>query len=228
MNKGVQKIFSQIPDKYELVNHILTLGLDIYWRRKTAKLAVNAGGEIFLDVCTGTGEMAFNLAQIQENKRKVVALDFCIPMLERAQIKDAFIDFVIGDAEKLPFKNEVFDIITISFATRNINVNRETLIRCFKEFRRVLKRGGKFFNLETTQPVGIVAKWLFNIYIKTLVKPVGSIISGSKPAYKYLSYTISKFYNSEELMGILYEAGYSNVFYKKVFPGIVALHIAEK
>ncbi len=227
MNKGVHKIFSQISESYELVNHILTFGLDIYWRKKTAKLAVN-GGRIFLDVCTGTGEMAFNLTNTGGNNRKIVALDFCIPMVKKAKDKNALIDFVIGDAEKLPFQDGTFDALTISFATRNINVNRGTLIGCFKEFRRVLKNGGKFYNLETTQPSGIVARWLFHLYVKTLVKPVGSILSGSKPAYRYLSYTIPKFYSAEELEKILYESGFSKVFYKRLFPGVVALHIAEK
>jgi demethylmenaquinone methyltransferase/2-methoxy-6-polyprenyl-1,4-benzoquinol methylase len=94
MNKGIQKIFSEIPDKYEIVNHILTFGLDIYWRRKSARLA-SEEGVLFLDVCTGTGEMALNL--VRKGKR-VVALDFCFPMLEIARRKDSEINFIIGDA----------------------------------------------------------------------------------------------------------------------------------
>lgn len=224
MNKGVLKIFSDIPDKYELVNHILTFGFDIYWRRKSAKLAVKEG-TFFLDVCTGTGEMALNLAG---RERKVLALDFCFPMLEVARRKDSGIDFVIGDAITLPFKDETFDVITISFATRNINLNRENLINCFKEFRRVLKRGGKFFNLETTQPFNRIWRYFFHGYVKIFVKKIGSLISGSETAYKYLAHTIPRFYDAEELKDILYESGFSRVSYKRFFPKIVALHIAEK
>jgi len=224
MNKGIQKIFSEIPDKYEIVNHILTFGLDIYWRRKSARLA-SEEGVLFLDVCTGTGEMALNL--VRKGKR-VVALDFCFPMLEIARRKDSEINFIIGDAGRLPFHDETFDVITISFATRNINVNRENLLNCFREFRRVLKRGGKFFNLETTQPFGRLWRWIFHFYVKVFVKKIGSLISGSEPAYNYLSHTIPRFYDSEELKNILYQSGFSNVSYKRFFPFIVALHIAEK
>lgn len=224
MNKGMCKIFSAIPDKYELINHILTFGFDIYWRKKSAKLAVREG-TLFLDVCTGTGEMALNLTG---GKRKVVALDFCFPMLEIARRKDSKIRFVIGDAGMLPFHDETFDVITISFATRNINVNRENLIKCFKEFRRILKRGGNFFNLETTQPFSRIWRCSFHAYVKIFVKKIGSLISGSEIAYKYLAHTIPRFYDAEEFRDILYESGFSNVCYKRFFPKIVALHIAEK
>ncbi len=224
MNKGVCKIFSSIPHKYELVNHILTFGLDIYWRRKSARLAVQKG-TLFLDACTGTGEMALNLAG---GKRKIVALDFCFPMIEMARRRDSKIDFVIGDAGMLPFHDETFDVITISFATRNINVNRENLIKCFKEFKRILKRGGKFFNLETTQPFSRICRYFFHAYIKIFVRRIGSLISGSETAYRYLAHTIPRFYDAEELKNILYESGFSNVSYKRFFPWVVALHIAEK
>lgn len=226
MNRGIQRIFSEIHDKYEIVNHIVTLGLDIYWRRKGAKFVIREGGGLFLDVCTGTGEMALTLAE--NGKRKVIALDFCFPMMKRGKERNPSINFVMGEAEKLPFKDETFNAITISFATRNINVNRENLLKCFREFRRVLKKGGKFFSLETTQPQKKIWRFIFHLYVKKIVKPVGSFISGSGPAYTYLSRTIPDFYDAEELRKILFDAGFSRVSYRKFFPGVVALHIAEK
>lgn len=227
MNKGIHKIFSQIYKTYEIVNHLLTFGLDIYWRKKCTEFVLKEGGKLYLDVCTGTGEMASKLANNGKNK-KIIALDFCLPMLKKAKAKNPHINFVIGEAEKLPFKSGTFHAITISFATRNINVNKENLIRCFKEFRGALVKGGKFFNLETTQPEKKLGKLLFHFYVKKLVQPIGFFISGSEPAYKYLARTIPNFYDSEELKKILFEAGFSNVVYKKFFPGVVALHIAEK
>lgn len=228
MNKGIRKIFSEIHQKYEIVNHILTFGLDIYWRRKSARLATKKDGKLFLDICTGTGEMAWNIKKFGRNNCKVIALDFCYSMLERAKSKRNSMLFIAGDVANLPFPDEIFDIVTISFATRNLNFKKDNLIKCLIEIKRVLKKGGRFFNLETTQPEIKFGKMLFHAYVKIFVKPLGSFISGSEPAYKYLSWTIPKFYDAEELKKILKEAGFSRVFYKKFFPGVVALHIAEK
>ena len=114
--------------------------------------------------------------------------------------------------------------MTISFATRNINLNRNILIQSFSEFYRTLKPGGSFINLETSQPSSSLVRTFFHLFIKTFVKPVGSFISGSKESYIYLSKTIPKFYSAKQLKEILSVAGFDEVSYKKLFLGIAAIH----
>ncbi|MGC9365365.1 MAG: class I SAM-dependent methyltransferase, partial [Fidelibacterota bacterium] len=129
MSSGIQKIFTEIPKTYELVNHILTLGFDVLWRKKAVKIAVKQGGSHWLDVCTGTGETANYLAEKADKETTVYAVDFSLPMLTEATIKPngKRIHFTLSDVRQLPFPDNTFDLITISFATRNINTSRNAL-----------------------------------------------------------------------------------------------------
>ncbi|MFQ5722062.1 MAG: class I SAM-dependent methyltransferase, partial [Candidatus Aminicenantales bacterium] len=176
MIKGVRKIFSEVAENYEVVNHVLTLGLDIHWRHQAAREAAKTGGSRWLDVCSGTGEMARYLSRLANSRIKIISLDFCYPMMVKAREKDKKGDifFVEAEAKRLPFADNSFDLITISFATRNITPNKEYLVSHLQEFKRVLKKGGRFFNLETSQPPLKLVQQLFHLYIKITVKPIGS------------------------------------------------------
>jgi demethylmenaquinone methyltransferase/2-methoxy-6-polyprenyl-1,4-benzoquinol methylase len=230
MRKGVQKIFSEVAETYELVNHIMTFGLDILWRRKAARQAARANGSLWLDVCSGTGDMALSLFRVADEKVKIISLDFCEPMMTRALKKKNVpnLFFVLADASRLPFPGQSLDLITISFATRNINSNREVLVKHLKEFHRVLKPGGRFVNLETSQPSSKIIRELFHIYIKLAVKPLGFLLSGSKIGYNYLAFTVPRFYSPEEFSSILRQAGFSRVSYRSLFLGVSAIHAAVK
>jgi demethylmenaquinone methyltransferase/2-methoxy-6-polyprenyl-1,4-benzoquinol methylase len=128
----------------------------------------------------------------------------------------------------LPFRSEAFDLVIISFATRNINVNRESLLAGFREFHRVLKPGGRFVNLETSQPPSRFLRTLFHTYVRLVVARVGGFISGSKAGYSYLSNTLVRFYGAEELARMFCEAGFSRVGFRRLTGGIVAVHEAAK
>jgi len=230
MNKGLQKIFSQVPERYELINHILTLGMDVVCRKRAAKIGSMGGGTRWLDICTGTGEMVVNLQRLKPENTMLVASDFSLPMIRRAILKPEVenISFVLSDAASLPFESNSFDLIHISFATRNLNSTQEKLIEHLKEFHRVLKPGGRFVNLETSQPKLKIIRALMHLYVRLTVKWIGSIISGSKAGYAYLASSIAAFYNAEKLAEILTEAGFSEVRYKRMFIGITAIHKAVK
>ncbi len=230
MRKGIQRIFSDVVKTYELVNHVLTFGLDILWRRKAARLASKKGGSHWLDVCSGTGEMALNLSRLAEKRVKIVSVDFCTSMLKRGKEKRNVPNLspVLADAACLPFPDETFDIVTISFATRNINPRRDVLIDHLKEFCRVLKPEGLFINLETSQPSVKMIQLLFHLYVKLTVKPLGYLISGSKAGYNYLSSTIPRFYPPEKFSSIIREAGFAKVTHRPLFFGIAAIHSAQK
>ncbi len=230
MEKGIRRMFSAVSGTYELVNHLLTFGLDITWRKKTVSFAASGDGRNWMDICSGTGETAFYLNKRAAGETRVFAVDFCLPMLERATYKFHAGDilFTIADASKLPFAGGSFDLITISFATRNINVNREALVGCFREFHRVLTPGGRFFNLETSQPSSSLLRSIFHSYVKLCVRPVGRAISGSDSAYAYLSSTIPRFYPADQLSDLLREAGFGHVDYRHLIGGIAAIHEARK
>lgn len=230
MRKGVQRIYTEVAQTYELVNHVLTFGQDRVWRNRTAAAAVETGGRLWMDICCGTGEMAHSLSRLSRGQARIIAVDFSLPMLALARKKayEGPVSFVLGDGKILPFPDSIFDLITIAFATRNLNVRRSILVEFLREFHRVLKPGGRFYNLETSQPQASSFRRLFHLYVKLTVQSVGTWLSGSKSGYRYLAYTIPRFYPADELADILLEAGFSNVSHRGYLFGIAALHTAVK
>jgi demethylmenaquinone methyltransferase/2-methoxy-6-polyprenyl-1,4-benzoquinol methylase len=230
MSKGVLKVFSEVAHQYELVNHVLTFGLDIPWRRRAAQIAAFGGGTLWLEVCSGTGEMASNLTKYASPETKIVVSDFSLSMLSRAKEKHELkgTTIFLADSMELPFPDDTFDLVIISFATRNITPTRNRLITFLSEFQRILKPGGRFINLETSQPTQTPLRIAFRFYTKQIVKLVGRLISGSKTGYAYLAHTIPRFFNAEDLSQILYDAGFSKVNYVTMTFGAVAIHRAVK
>ena len=241
MNKGLQKIYSEIPKRYELINHLLTFGADIRCRKKAVELAIDRVGAVgsgeakkgdgvtWVDICSGTGETVVNLSKHAEKNTTLIAADFSLPMLNIARKKPETknIKFVLTDARHLPFANNSIDLLTISFATRNLNTTREILVDTFAEFSRVLKPTGRFINLETSQPPNRFFRKLMHLFVGLSVKKIGAAISGNKAGYAYLSHSIPRFYTADELSKILNEAGFSKVSYKRLYFGFMAIHKAE-
>lgn len=230
LRKGVQNIYTEVARTYELVNHILTFGLDVRWRKKAARIAVQKGGSKWLDVCSGTGEMARYLSSFSAENVEIFAVDFSYPMLKKTADKRGASQLiaVIAEAGFLPFPEGSFDLVTISFATRNLNPKQEVLESYLEEFNRVLKPGGYFLNLETSQPSSKWIRHMFHFYVKKIVKLLGWILSGSKSGYRYLSFTIPRFYTADEFTRILLKKGFSAVESQRLWLGISAIHVAKK
>lgn len=230
IRKGVQKIYTEVADTYELINHVLTLGLDIRWRKKAARIAATHCGTLWLDVCSGTGEMAQTLSGLACDGVRIFAVDFSFPMLKKSMQKTFTncISPILADAGILPFRDGSFDLVTISFATRNLNLRKKILESYIQEFNRVLKPGGFFINLETSQPSVKILRQFFHLYVRWFVRPVGWILSGSKAGYRYLAFTIPRFYPPDEFAEILRHSGFSEVEYKRFFLGVSAIHVAKK
>ncbi len=229
-NSFVRKIFSEVPKTYDAINYISTFGLDILWRKKLARMAANLGGGRWIDLCTGTAKTAIYLKKQAKENTAIYAVDFSLPMLEAACRKPQAkgVKFVLCDSKTLPFPDNSFDLAAISFATRNLNLDLQILISTFKEFNRVLKPGGYFINLETSQPPFWPIKKLFHLYVRLIVRPLGELISGSKKAYAYLAKTIPAFYPAQELKTIIEESGFKETGYRRVSFGIAAIHYGRK
>jgi demethylmenaquinone methyltransferase/2-methoxy-6-polyprenyl-1,4-benzoquinol methylase len=228
--RPLREIFGEVAATYETANRVLTLGLDRRWRRAAARRAAREGGGRWLDVCSGTGEMAGLLARLAPARTQIIGLDFSLPMLSLARTKTmpGPVLFVLGDARRLPFPASSFDLVTISFATRNLNVSGEILADTFRELHRVLKPGGRFVNLETSQPENKVIRGLFHAYVRLVVRRVGFLISGSMPGYVYLSSSIPRFHGAKALLSILKAAGFASVSVERLLFGAAAIHISRK
>lgn len=228
--EGIRRMFSSVYRRYRLINHLLTLGLDILWRRKAALIAGGVRGGNWLDICSGTGDMAAGLSGVSPEGTDIYGVDFSLPMLltARKDPRTSDVDFVLADARELPFAPESFDLVTISFSTRNMNLSREILTDTFRGFLRVLKPGGVLINLETSQPPSAVIRALFHLLVKIYVAPAGRLISGAGPAYRYLSGSIPRFYPAEQLRKIIQEAGFRDVSFRRMTMGAVALHRAVR
>ena len=228
--KKVEQMFSGIAGRYDLLNHVLSLGLDYVWRRKVARETGKVSCRRILDVCTGTGDMAIELSSFWKGKAQIDGLDFSRELINvgRKKIESKKLQNVItfreGNAETLPYKNEQYDAVTITFGLRNIKDRPKAL----KEFYRVTKPGGCFVCLEFSQPVNPVFSRIYFFYLMR-VAPFMSRLLGSDPAaYKYLGNTITEFPSPNELHGLIESAGWRDVSYKMLTGGIVAVHSGYK
>ena len=230
MSRGLKKIYSEIPWRYETANHVLTFGLDRMWRMRAARIAAELGGSRWIDLCSGTGEMAVMLKRLADPDCKVFAADFSMPMLARARSKREAkeILFALSDIDDLPFPDGCFDLATVSFAARNIDRGGETLQHAFREILRVLRPGGRFVNIETSRPRNPFIRTFFHSYVRLLVRPIGGAITGSDAGYAYLSNSILRFHSRGRLTEILREAGFSEVESVSLFLGAAAVHTAVR
>jgi demethylmenaquinone methyltransferase/2-methoxy-6-polyprenyl-1,4-benzoquinol methylase len=215
---AVRDMFDRIAPVYDVMNRAMTLGLDTKWRRLTVSAAVRPGDRV-LDVCSGTGDLA--LAAIEAGG-DVVGLDFSERMLARARRKSDEVEWVRGDATALPFGDGAFDAVTVGFGIRNL----DDLERGLREIARVLRPGGKFGCLEITRPRGPLRPF-FRVWFDVLVPLAGKVLPGGK-AYTYLPASVRRFPGPEDLAAAFAGAGFTNVEWRLLGGGIVALHTAVK
>ncbi|MFH1619093.1 MAG: bifunctional demethylmenaquinone methyltransferase/2-methoxy-6-polyprenyl-1,4-benzoquinol methylase UbiE [bacterium] len=232
--RPLHAFFASIPPHYDLVNRIFTWGLDERWRRKTARICLERKPQKVMDLCCGTGDLAIWMARLAEPATQVFGLDYSRPMLELAKQKaqryflKAGISFIHGDAADLPFPGGFFDCIGIAFAFRNLTYKNPLTRRYFAEIARVLKPGGEFVIVESSQPPNRFIRMISHAYVRWVVFWAGCWISGNRPAYKYLSESARRFYTAEELDNLLVAAGFKKVMVKRLFFGAAAIHRAVK
>jgi demethylmenaquinone methyltransferase/2-methoxy-6-polyprenyl-1,4-benzoquinol methylase len=213
-------MFDRIAPVYDVMNRVMTAGLDVRWRRLAATAAVRDGDRV-LDAACGTGDLA--IADLERGAGKVTGLDFSERMLERARRKDSRIEWVQGDMLALPFADATFDAATVGFGVRNV----ADLPLALAELRRVLRPGGRLAILEITQPRGAL-KPFFSLWFDRVVPLLGKVLPGGS-AYTYLPASVKRFPPAEGLAGLMREHGFGDVRFRLMAGTIVALHtgIAE-
>ncbi len=231
--RPLQKMFVAVPPSYDFLNRLLTLRMDELWRKKAARLLLGNHPSRVLDLCTGTGDLAMHLQKMAGKNTRVTALDYSQPMLEVAEKKAGKrkligIEFIHGDAADLPFEDSCFDGVGIAFAFRNLTYKNPDTEKFLAEILRVLKPGGQFVAVETSQPRNRFMRSLFHAYLKYITSPVGGWLSGHKGAYHYLAHSAVNYYHPGELKEILMNAGFKKADYRLLFNGVAALWDCRK
>jgi demethylmenaquinone methyltransferase/2-methoxy-6-polyprenyl-1,4-benzoquinol methylase len=228
-SRAVRGMFAAVAPRYDFLNHFLSLGSDIAWRRATAKAlrgVLDQPGSVAVDVCCGTGDLALAFARF--SRGTVIGTDFCHPMLDQANKKPLSRPgspfFVEADTLALPFRDNSLDVISSAFGFRNL-ANYD---RGLREMRRVLKPGGTIAILEFSRVHWPVIGPLFRLYFRKILPRLGTWISGVSGPYQYLPDSVSRFPDQRALAVMMREVGFSNVHYKNFSAGAAALHLGEK
>jgi len=216
--EGVRTMFDRIAPVYDVMNRVMTLGLDQRWRRRTVRIAVKPGDRV-LDACCGTGDLAIMAARAGAT---VVGLDFSTEMLARARRKAPELEWLEGDLLELPFEDESFDAATVGFGVRNV----DDLERALAELHRVLRPGGLVAILEITRPRGAL-RVFYSLWFDRVVPLLGKVLPGGS-AYTYLPASVKRFPPAEELAALMRAAGFDGVRYDLMAGGIVARHVGAR
>lgn len=227
---AVRRMFGGIAPRYDLLNRLLSVGRDRYWRREAVAQAHLPPGGLALDVCTGTADVALELARQFPSARSIIGVDFCLPMLRLGAKKVARVGLThrirlhAGSAEALPFTADTFDATTVAFGIRNLIDPRRGLA----ELNRVLRPGGRGIVLEFAVPQGRLFARPYRFYFHRVLPWLGGLISGDRAAYSYLPASVSAFPSPRDLARLMEEVGFHDVRFRPLTGGIVTLYVGRK
>ncbi len=222
----VSKVFSDVFDKYDLMNDVISLGTHRIWKKNMIDWMNPQKGDCLVDVASGTGDIAKSFLEKTKFEGKVTCVEPNRLMLRagKKKLKNLNgIKWACSTAEKLPFGGEIFDLYSVSFGIRNFSNINQSLI----EAKRVLKTGGRIFCLEFSKVENEILKKLYKTYSKS-IPYIGKYVTGKLEPYQYLVDSINKFYNQEELSEIFKKNGFHKVAYRNLCGGIAAIHSGWK
>ncbi len=221
---SVRAMFSDIAGRYDFLNHLLSANQDKRWRRRAIRLLNPKAHHRVLDLCCGTGDLAFECAR-QQPQCEIIGTDFAVPMLQIAREKDnGKTPFLAGDALNLPFADAVFDAAIVAFGARNF----EDTQRGLREMQRVTKSGGKVLVLEFMRPTSPLLVYGFGLFFKRVLPLIGKIVSRHGNAYDYLPASVDGFYNRREFETLMRQTGLRDVRSWDLSGGIATIFIARK
>jgi demethylmenaquinone methyltransferase/2-methoxy-6-polyprenyl-1,4-benzoquinol methylase len=224
----IKHIFTTVAPFVDSLSSGFSFGFDHYWRREAVSRSGIHEGERVLDVCTGTGELAFLVSKKVGKRGAVTGADFCEEMLKRARRKATGhhpnLSFILSDAKQLPFHDNTFDAVTVGFGMRNIPDTSLAL----RELERVLKPGGKFVCLELTRPHNKWFRFLYELYVFRIMPAIGKVVVKTAAPYLYLPRSINAFYPPDEFRRLIAECGFQNVALSSMTLGIATLYTAIK
>lgn len=224
----VSDMFDDISSSYDKVNRFISLGLDSFWKKRLVKFVTNSNPKNLLDLATGTADLPLRFAE--SGLTNITGLDLSPKMLEEGQKRvdnhplGKHITLTQGDSENLPFDDNTFDAITVSYGIRNY----ENLSKGLQETSRVLKGNGLLVILETSVPTAFPFKQGYALFTKRIMPWIGGLLSGDKEAYRYLSESAASFPCGAPLALILKNAGFSNVIIKPQFFGAASIYVCKK
>ena len=224
----VSRMFGRIAQRYDLLNGMMSLCQARRWRRIAAESAAPASDGMALDIATGTGDLALELAALAGGQ--VVASDFSEEMLQRARTKAAeagiedAVTFILADAHQLPFSDGAFTCATVAFGVRNFT----NPLRALAELRRVVRQDGRVVCLELVRPNQGVRAALYHLYLRRVVPALGELVSGDGEAYQYLPESVRSFLTAGELQAMMESTGLRAVHYRTMNWGTVAVHVGVK
>ena len=221
-------MFNAIARRYDLLNHLLSGGVDVYWRRRALDCARDKRPQRVLDLATGTGDFALAAARL--GPQQVVGIDMAIEMLRLGAAKVAAkgltsrVELLVGDAEQLPFQDNTFDLVTGAFGVRNFGHIPSGLAEAY----RVLKPGGQLLVLDFCEPTAPLFRQLYLFYFHKVLPLIGGLISGQRRAYAYLPRSVGTFPQGQAFVELLVAAGFSQTRYTPMTLGIAAVYQGVK
>lgn len=218
----VQEMFGSIARRYDLANHLLSCGIDLYWRRRAAEIVAGWRPHRIADLATGTGDLALAL-QKKLSDAEIVGVDFLPEMLDLAQRKGVR-QIVLADAMNLPFGDASFDCVTIAFGLRNL----ENWAAALAEMSRLIKANGRLLVLEFSLPTTPILRAFYRFYLHRCLPLFGSFLTGTKSAYDYLGDSIEEFPSGGAMCELMAENGFTRPTFEPLTGGIVAIYTAEK
>jgi len=230
-NERVRQMFGEIAPRYDLMNHMLSMNVDRYWRWRTAKILNPQPGFPILDVCTGTGDLAFAFNKRTGGQAPVTASDFCPEMLEVGERKKKRsgltkeITFIEADAQQLPFEDDHFQIVSVAFGLRNV----ADTMRGLREMTRVCAPGGTVAVLEFSMPRWQPAKGVYGVYFRHVLPRIGQLFArNNQDAYNYLPDSVGEFPSYEALCEMMQDAGLEETGWKALTMGVATLYTGVK
>ena len=226
----VKKIFENVSGRYDLMNDFMSLGIHRVWKKSMLDWLAPRRGQSLIDVAGGTGDIAFNFIKIAKTGASATILDLTESMMIEGKKKtidlpeESQINWVCGDAMRMPFSDSTFDVYTISFGIRNVTNISKTLSEAY----RVLKPGGRLMILEFSSVNNDLISWIYDKYSFNIIPKLGEFVSNDRESYQYLVESIRKFPNQEKFSEMIINEGFRKVKYRDLTFGIAALHSAWK